>query len=134
MIFKLKLTILSLLSLPALIAAECRLQNSINAAEVVPETRTGLCKPQGENDWTFAMRLSELVVPTFDSDYTGSNWLPYVLTITHINFNVANGYFRLVYANGAYMIGENQATCSDLMSGLRVGVGCKTGFPLHGEP
>jgi hypothetical protein len=69
MFHKLKPSLLLLLSLPALISAERRLQNSIDAAAVTPETRTGLCKPQGENDWTFAMRLSELVVPTFDSEY-----------------------------------------------------------------
>jgi hypothetical protein len=69
MFHKLKLSLLPLLSLPALISAQCRLQDSIDAAAVTPETRTGLCKPQGESDWTFAIRLSELVVPAFDSDY-----------------------------------------------------------------
>jgi hypothetical protein len=62
------------------------------------------------------------------------NWLPYVLTVTNVNFNIADGYFRFVYANGAYMIGENQAMCEDLVGGLRVEVGCKTGFPIYGEP
>ncbi|KAL3453675.1 hypothetical protein BJX65DRAFT_302567 [Aspergillus insuetus] len=69
MFHELKLSLLPILSLPALIFAECRLQNSIDAAAVTHETRAGLCKPQGENDRTFAMRLSEIVVPTFDSNY-----------------------------------------------------------------
>ncbi|CEL03557.1 hypothetical protein ASPCAL04711 [Aspergillus calidoustus] len=62
------------------------------------------------------------------------NWLPYVLTVTQVNFAVGGGDFTFSYANGEYMIGENQATCEDISEGLRGVEACKTAFPLNGEP
>ncbi|KAL5334239.1 hypothetical protein BJX70DRAFT_402773 [Aspergillus crustosus] len=165
---QLKLSLFSLLAaVPALVSAECFLANQLGAGPHAPETREQLCKPQGAGDWTFSMRTSELVVPTFDSDYMWAgyvsgknfiiydnaciprakygldgncgtpyvireNFLPYVITVTHVNWNSAGPYFKFNYGNGQFMINENQAVCRDIGGGLRVEKGCKTGFPLDG--
>ncbi|KAL4877552.1 hypothetical protein BJY04DRAFT_221923 [Aspergillus karnatakaensis] len=160
-------TLLSLLAIPALANAACQLSNGLGPGPHAPETRGQLCKPQGVGDWTFAMRTSELVVPTFDSDYMWEgyisgknfiiydhacvprgkysigddcgieyvimeNFLPYVLTVTSVNWSTGSPYFNFKYGNGRFMIGENQATCQNIGGGLRVEMGCKTGFPQDG--
>ncbi|KAF9888294.1 hypothetical protein FE257_008867 [Aspergillus nanangensis] len=58
--------------------------------------------------------------------------LPYDIKITSVNTDVGDGYFNFGYSDGAYMIGENGATCGDLSDGLEAEVGCKTGFPVNG--
>ncbi|KAL2839454.1 hypothetical protein BJX68DRAFT_272135 [Aspergillus pseudodeflectus] len=62
------------------------------------------------------------------------DWLPYTIVVTHVNWDVGDPYFYFNYANGAYMIGENGATCTDISSGLRAEQGCKSAFPINGEP
>lgn len=66
--------ILSLATAVALLghaSADCQLTNTLSAPETSPETRTQLCMPQGEGSWTFAMDISEVDVPTFNS---GAEW------------------------------------------------------------
>ncbi|KAL3496298.1 hypothetical protein BJX62DRAFT_118908 [Aspergillus germanicus] len=163
---------LSLLAIPSLVRAECRLNNAIEDDEKTIEDREALCLGQGEDSWTFALQISEVSVPTFDGDnpfegvaghqafiiydntcmrrgvYSPDNegndcglnyviqedWLPYIITVTRINWDVGSPYFYFTYANGAYMIGENGATCTDISSGLRAEQGCKSAFPINGEP
>ena len=62
--------------------------------------------------------------------------LPYVITVKSVNFDPSKSgaYFRISYANGDYMIRENHAICHDMNKGLRVEVGCRAAFPIHGEP
>ncbi|KAL4861059.1 hypothetical protein BDV12DRAFT_180807 [Aspergillus spectabilis] len=165
-------SLLPLLAIPALVQAECKLNNAIEEDEKTVESEGALCKPQGEDSWTFAMQLSEVGVPTFDGDnaYAGvtgnkafiiydnacnrvgvygpdnedndcaipyviqESFLPYVLTVTQVNFDLGGGDFTFAYANGDYMIGENGATCEDISDGLRGVEACKTGFPINGEP
>lgn len=61
-------------------------------------------------------------------------FLPYVLTVKDIDTDLGGGYFKFVYANGQYTIGNNGCTCSDLSSGLEGEQGCKCAFPLEGQP
>ena len=62
------------------------------------------------------------------------NFLPYVLTIESINFDVGSPRFKFVYANGQYSIGENHCTCQDVSHDLEGEQACKCAFPLEGEP
>jgi hypothetical protein len=52
-------------------SASCQLSNTLKSAETTPETRQQLCMPQGEGVWTFALDVSEVVVPTFNG---GAPW------------------------------------------------------------
>lgn len=161
------------LACPSLIQAACTLHNQMDEPETQQDDRDALCQPTGDDTWTFALRTSEVVVPTFDSDnmWAGKagtknfivydnncvpqgvyapegndcgipyviddiEKLPYVITVKSVNFAAAksDAYFRIAYANGDYMIRENQAVCHDMNSGLRVEVGCRAAFPINGEP
>ncbi|KAK2763032.1 hypothetical protein FQN54_009665 [Arachnomyces sp. PD_36] len=46
--------------------AACGLSNIIEDGDRGVETREELCKPQGEDAWTFGMQLSQVSVPTFN--------------------------------------------------------------------
>jgi hypothetical protein len=51
-----------------------------------------------------------------------------------VSFGLGDEGFYFAYANGEYMIRENGATWGDLNEGLRVDRGCKSAFPIEGEP
>ncbi|KAI9040310.1 uncharacterized protein KD926_008400 [Aspergillus affinis] len=59
---------LALLSIPALVRADCKLNNAIGDDEKTSEDRSELCLAEGPNRWTFALQISEVSVPTFDED------------------------------------------------------------------
>ncbi|KAF9885514.1 hypothetical protein FE257_012841 [Aspergillus nanangensis] len=58
--------------------------------------------------------------------------LPYDIKVSSVDFGLGGGYFNIEYSDGAYMIGENGATCEDISDGLYAEEGCKTGFPVNG--
>ncbi|GAB1214930.1 hypothetical protein ATERTT37_004111 [Aspergillus terreus] len=60
--------------------------------------------------------------------------LPYDIAISQVNFDVGAPSFTINYANGAYMIGENGATCQDISDGLYAEQACHAAFPINGEP
>lgn len=150
--------------------ADCNLENKIDPNDL-PEVLDQLCLDQGEGDFTFAMDVSELDVPTFSS---GAPWaglvgnqafmvydntctlkgvysphqtndcgipyvikedfLPFVLTVTSVNFDVASPSYSFDYANGKFTIKNNGCVCNEVGSGLRVEQGCRCAFPIEGEP
>ncbi|OTB00461.1 hypothetical protein M426DRAFT_65802 [Hypoxylon sp. CI-4A] len=62
------------------------------------------------------------------------NFLPFVLTIQQVNFDVGSPRFQFAYANGLYTIGNNHCTCQDVSHDLEAEQACKCAFPLQGEP
>lgn len=60
------------------------------------------------------------------------NFLPYVLTIENINAAIGGGYFRFLYGNGEFSIGNNHCTCQSMTTGLEAKEGCKCAFPVDG--
>ncbi|KAL5356333.1 hypothetical protein BJX96DRAFT_162390 [Aspergillus floccosus] len=60
--------------------------------------------------------------------------LPYDIAISQVNLDVGDPSFTINYANGAYMIGENGATCQDISDGLYAEQACHAAFPINGEP
>ncbi|KAI1370318.1 hypothetical protein F4677DRAFT_365824 [Hypoxylon crocopeplum] len=62
------------------------------------------------------------------------NFLPFVLTVQQINFDVGAPRFQFAYANGLFTIGDNHCTCQDVSHDLEAEQACKCAFPLQGEP
>ncbi|KAI0382162.1 hypothetical protein F5Y04DRAFT_279945 [Hypomontagnella monticulosa] len=62
------------------------------------------------------------------------NFLPFVLTVKEVNFDVGAPRFKFDYANGEFSIGNNQCTCQDVSHDLEAESACKCAFPLQGEP
>ncbi|KAI1409301.1 hypothetical protein F5Y13DRAFT_193542 [Hypoxylon sp. FL1857] len=62
------------------------------------------------------------------------NFLPFVLTVKQVNFDVGAPRFQFAYANGLFTIGNNHCTCKDVSHNLEAESACKCAFPLHGEP
>lgn len=62
------------------------------------------------------------------------NFLPYVLTITNVDFDTGKPRFKFTYANGLYSIGINHCICQDVSHDLEAEQACKCAFPLQGEP
>lgn len=61
------------------------------------------------------------------------DWLPWMMIIDRINWDVGKPYFRFKYADGLYSIGNNGCTCSNMSHDLTGEQGCKCAFPPRGE-
>lgn len=57
-----------LLTCSGLAHAGCTLHNQMDKPETKQDERGQLCRTTGDDTWTFGMRVSEVVVPTFDAD------------------------------------------------------------------
>jgi hypothetical protein len=62
------------------------------------------------------------------------DFLPYVIVIKSIFTDVGAPDFTFAYANGDYMIGENQCICRNVSQGLQAKQACSCSFPIDGEP
>lgn len=61
------------------------------------------------------------------------NFLPYVLTVTDISWDLGDPYFRFKYADGLYSINNNHCTCSSMSHGIKGEQGCRCAFPISGQ-
>ena len=63
-----------------------------------------------------------------------ANYLDYVLTVTTMDSGISGGYFRFLYGNGVYSIGNNGCGCRVSTEGLTADQACKCAFPVAGQP
>ncbi|KAI0889635.1 uncharacterized protein GGS22DRAFT_182980 [Annulohypoxylon maeteangense] len=86
-----------------------------------------------------ACNIKGVYAPQSQSNHCGSpyvieeNFLPYVLTIKSVDFDVGSPRFKFAYADGEYSIGENGCACKNVSHGLEGEQACKCAFPLHGQ-
>jgi hypothetical protein len=60
------------------------------------------------------------------------NFLTDVLTITDVDEELGDAYYRFTYGNGAYSIDNNHCVCNGMSSGLTGEQGCRCAFPVDG--
>ncbi|KAF4991466.1 hypothetical protein FDECE_14036 [Fusarium decemcellulare] len=61
------------------------------------------------------------------------NFLPLVLTVEVVDFDIGQPYFSFAYGDGLYSIKNNHCVCSDMSHGLTGAKGCRCAFPLDGH-
>ncbi|KAF2115129.1 hypothetical protein BDV96DRAFT_600260 [Lophiotrema nucula] len=61
------------------------------------------------------------------------SFLPLVLTVTDVSFDVGDPYFQFSYGDGTYSINNNGCDCVSDNQGTVANEKCKCGFPVDGN-
>ncbi|RDW70563.1 uncharacterized protein DSM5745_08074 [Aspergillus mulundensis] len=84
-------------------------------------TRMGVYSPDNEgNDCGIPYTIEE-------------SWLSHALTVTSINFDVGDPFFKFSFAEGEYASDGETGLCSDISSGLRAEQACQATFSNYVE-
>lgn len=98
------------------------------------DPRSGIVSKEWFSIYDHTCQLQAEYTPCDGKPYVAKeSFLPQVLTVTDVSFDLGNPYFSFKYGDGKYSIRNNGCVCQRTGSGIQGEKSCRCAFPLSGK-